>query len=90
MGALLIPLAFGFLIAFAFTWGIHRGPLDLPRGFWTARLGRSRLRRCNLPVYGLAAVAVGLALGESSVVWAGVGLGAGAVARGIADPLPAL
>jgi len=62
---------------------------------WAERVGRTRLRRSDLPVGGTLAllVAAGLQLAGQSgaaLVVAGLGAGAavGAVGTGLADPLP--
>ncbi len=63
---------------------------------WAERVGRTRLRRSDLPVGGTLALltALGLRLAGRpgpALVVAGLGAGAaiGAVATGVADPLPA-
>jgi hypothetical protein len=63
---------------------------------WAKRVGRTRLRRSDLPVGGTLALLVALVLtlagrGGAAAVVASLGAGAalGAVGTGLADPLPA-
>jgi len=62
---------------------------------WAKRVGRTRLRRSDLPVGGTLALVVALGLqlagqSDAALVVAGLGAGAaaGAVGTGIGDPLP--
>ncbi len=84
----LVGLAAGVVV----TRHSHRSPSS-PK--WALRVGRTRLRRSDLPVGGTLAVVVALVLalagqsGPAKVVAAlGVGAAAGAVGTGLADPLP--
>jgi hypothetical protein len=83
----LVGLAAGVVV----TRHSHRSPSS-PK--WALRVGRTRLRRSDLPVGGTAALVLALVLalagqsGPATVVAAlGVGAAAGAVGTGLADPL---
>ena len=86
--AAVVGLALGVVV----TRHSHRSPSS-PK--WALRVGRTRLRRSDLPVGGTLALAVALVLAlagqsDAAVVVAALGLGAaaGAVGTGLADPLP--
>ncbi|MEA2825783.1 MAG: hypothetical protein QOG43_222 [Actinomycetota bacterium] len=86
--AALVGLAAGVVV----TRHSHRSPSSPG---WALRVGRTRLRRSDLPVGGTAALILALVLavaGQShlAVVVAALGIGAavGAVGTGLADPLP--
>ncbi len=88
LAAALVGLAAGVVV----TRHSHRAPSSPG---WALRVGRTRLRRSDLPVGGTLALLVALVLallgqsGAATVVAAlGVGAGAGAVGTGLADPLP--
>ena len=70
----------------------HRSPSSPG---WAQPVGRTRLRRSDLPVGGTLALVVALVLqlagqSDAAIVVAGLGVGAalGAVGTGLADPLP--
>jgi hypothetical protein len=84
--------AVGLLAGVQVTRHSHRAPSSPG---WAERVGRSRLRRSDLPVGGTLALVAALALqlagqsGPAAVVAAlGAGAAIGAVGTGLADPLP--
>ncbi|MEA2932907.1 MAG: hypothetical protein QOI56_1692 [Actinomycetota bacterium] len=84
--------AVGLLAGVQVTRHSHRAPSSPA---WAERVGRSRLRRSDLPVGGTLALVAALALqlagqsGPAAVVAAlGAGAAIGAVGTGLADPLP--
>ncbi len=88
VAATLVGLAAGVVV----TRHSHASPSS-PR--WVLRVGRTRLRRSDLPVGGTLALVVALVLalagqsGAATVIAAlGVGAAVGAVGTGLADPLP--
>ncbi|WP_437600986.1 hypothetical protein WMF28_05345 [Sorangium sp. So ce590] len=87
LGALVAGLALGVVV----TRGLHANPR---KRFWNAPLGPTRYRRANFPLGGTLAGLVALALWASghpdgALIAAGAGLGmaAGAIGVGLADPL---
>ncbi|MEA2687356.1 MAG: hypothetical protein QOE93_2551 [Actinomycetota bacterium] len=88
VAALVVGLAAGVVV----TRHSHRSPSSPG---WALRVGRTRLRRSDLPVGGTLALVVALVLAlvgadGAALVVAGLGVGAavGAVGTGLADPLP--
>ncbi len=87
--AFAVGLAAGIVV----TRRSHRAPASPG---WAIRVGRTRLRRSDLPVGGTLALAIALLLSiagrrtaASLVAALGAGAAAGAVATGLADPLAA-
>jgi len=86
--AAIIGLALGIVV----TRHAHASPSSPG---WALRVGRTRLRRSDLPVGGTLALLVALGLLLFGQLWPatvvgalGVGAAAGAVGTGLADPLP--
>ena len=95
MGLVLAALAAGVVglaLGVVVTRHSHASPSSPP---WALRVGRTRLRRSDLPLGGTLALVVALVLAlagqpnAATVVAAlGVGAAAGAVGTGLTDPLP--
>lgn len=90
--AAVIAAALGLAAGVVVTRRAHRAPSSPG---WDKRVGRTRLRRCDLPVGGTLALLVALVLGLAgrpgiALVVAGLGIGAacGAVGTGLKEPLP--
>jgi hypothetical protein len=84
--------ALGLGAGVAVTRHAHRVPAS---PWWDERVGRSKLRRSDLPVGGAVALLAAAALrtaGQRRAAWAiaavGVGAAAGALGTGFAEPLP--
>lgn len=92
--ALLSGEAVGALAAaIAVTRRSHRHPA---RPWWAGRLGRTGLRRADLPMVGVLVGAVAVVLAAArrpaaagQLAALAVGAGVGALATGLVDPLPA-
>lgn len=89
-----VAAAVGLAAGIAVTRRAHRDPIS---PWWDVRVGRTGLRRSDLPVGGtLAGLAAALLRraarprAAAIVVGLGVGAAAGAVGTGLADPLPPL
>jgi hypothetical protein len=85
-------LAAGLALGIVVTRNLHGNP---HKQFWNVRLGRTSLRRANLPVGGALGAIVAAALYAAgrhtpAVAVAGLALGMalGAIGVGIFDPLP--
>jgi hypothetical protein len=84
--------ALGLGAGVAVTRHAHRVPAA---PWWDERVGRSKLRRSDLPVGGAAALLTAVVLrsaGQRRAAWAiaalGAGAAAGALGTGFAEPLP--
>jgi hypothetical protein len=84
--------ALGLGAGVAVTRHAHRVPAS---PWWDERVGRSKLRRSDLPVGGAAALLTAVVLGTAGqrrAAWAiaalGIGAAAGALGTGFAEPLP--
>jgi hypothetical protein len=92
LGGVAALAALGLGAGVAVTRHAHRVPAS---PWWDERVGRSKLRRSDLPVGGAAALLTAVVLratGQRRAAWAiaalGVGAAAGALGTGFAEPLP--
>jgi len=84
--------AVGLAAGVALTRHAHRAPITPG---WAERVGRTRVRRANLPVGGTLVLLVATVLHRTGrpcaahvVAALGIGAAVGPVATGLADPLP--
>jgi hypothetical protein len=91
-GSVVTFIALGLGAGIAVTRRAHRAPSSPG---WDRRVGRSRLRRSDLPLGGTAALVVagvlrgaGWPRAAQAVTAVGLGAAAGAVGTGLAEPLP--
>jgi hypothetical protein len=92
LGGAAVLAALGLGAGVAVTRHAHRVPAS---PWWDERVGRSKLRRSDLPVGGVAALVTAVVLrtaGRHRAAWAiaalGIGAAAGALSTGFAEPLP--